>query len=601
MSGFLDRLSPSLLLTVTALLYTLILMYYYYTGLGGPVLLASIMVPFSVFMIALSSYVKGERLLPERLGGRRLDPLLVFVGGIVALTVSYYIVVEFEELNTVRFGSYNDLDVAIGGLAFAMVMLATLKRYPSIFALNVILLFYALDGRLFPYPFSHPGIRPERIVTAMSVEFETGVFEKLAQLALTLIGPFLLFIAIAQAFGAVESLVRIVIGASRGRPRMVPQAAVAGSMVIAMVSGSGAANAASTGSITIPLMKRVGMPPVKAAAVETAASIGGQLMPPIMGISAFVMADYLGVSYFDVVARGWVPALIYYLGVALAVYLVARRFVSPSSVVETPRPSISDYFKALSLLSAVALLIVLMGVRREYPAYAALQASALLALLLIAWELRASGVRGVAGRLVEVIRSFASNTAEITILLSSLGVMTGLMTITGVPTRIGFLMLEATGGSLILIAVIGFIFGYLVGLGLPPVVTYILTVSVAGLYMIEAGLNPWVVHFYAFFIGVMSELSPPTSVTAAVTSRIANAGFTETMLEALRVATPLFILIAGVIVVPGLVAEPGMTQLLAGARVALAALVVTVALNADLRLHVLRIILAALGITVLVI
>lgn len=590
-------LSPQAALTAASILYAAILLYYYYTGLGGPVLLASVMVPFSVFLVALSIYARGERLLPRRLP-RGLDAAAVAAAGASAVIVSAYIVSEFEELNTVRFGSYNSLDVAVGALAFAMVMLATLKRYPAIFALNVLLLLYTLDGRLAPYPFDHPGIRPERVITAMSVEFETGVFEKLAQLALTLIGPFLLFVAIAQSFGAVESLVRIVIGASRGRPRLVPQAAVAGSMVIAMVSGSGAANAASTGSITIPLMKRVGMPPVKAAAVETAASIGGQLMPPIMGISAFVMADYLGVSYFEVIARGWVPALVYYAAVAFAVYLLARRVVSAGAAVEAPSPSRGDYYKALSLIASIGLLIFLMGVRREYPALAALQSSALLLALLAAWESRASGPRSVLSRLSETVRSFASNTAEITVLLSSLGIMTGLMTITGIPTRVGFLMLEATGGSLILVALIGFAFGYLVGLGLPPVVTYILTVSVAGLYMIEAGLNPWVVHFYAFLIGVMSELSPPTSVTAAVTSRIAGAGFTETMIESLRVAAPLFVLIAGVIALPELVVEPGPQQLAAAARALASALLITAALNLEARLPA-RLALAALGAAVL--
>ena len=562
-----------------SIVYTASLLLYYYTGRGGPILLASVMVPFSALLAVMGSYLEGG---PLRRLGRRANQAIVAAYLALAVAVPAYIVSEFEELNTVRFGSYNEADVAVGLAAFASIMAITALRYPAIFLVNALLLIYALDGSWAPYPFDHPGISPERIVTAMSVEFETGVFEKLPQLALTLIGAFMLYVSIAHSFGLVDSIIRIVVSAAGRRPRLIPQAAVIGSMSIAMVSGSGAANTASTGSITIPLMKRVGLDPVRAASIETASSIGGQLMPPIMGISAFIMADYLGVAYFDVVVRGWAVALVYYIGVAVAVYY-ASRAIRPPRVGVAGVASRLDYARGAVFLLGIASLIILMGVRREYPALAALQASALILALSIAIEAYRAGPRGLpralASRLGEAVRTFVGFTVDITILLSALGVMTGLLTITGIPTRVGFLLLEYGAGEVALLALLSFAFGYIVGLGLPPVVTYILTVIVIAPYMVQAGVDPWVIHFYAFLLGVMSELSPPTSVTAAVTSRLAGAGFTRTMIESLKTASPLFILMPALFLEPGLVAEPGLGQLRSLASTAIATILIVTGLG----------------------
>ena len=128
-----------------------------------------------------------------------------------------------------------------------------------------------------------------------------------------------------RGFGAIELLLRATKRVAIRSPHALPQSAVVGSMCVGTVSGSGAANAITIGSATIPAMIGAGMPPATAAAIESASSLGGQLMPPVMGVSAFLMAEFLGKSYFEVVARGYVPALIYYATVAVSVYLLALR------------------------------------------------------------------------------------------------------------------------------------------------------------------------------------------------------------------------------------------------------------------------------------
>src|SRR5690606_18984407 len=222
--------------------------------------------------------------------------------------------------------------------------------------------------------FGHPGLSWTRVITAMSLETATGVYSRLPQLALTLIGSFLLVLSVLRAFGCVDS---ILLGAGRitaWSPYALPQAAVLGSFGVATVSGSSAANAATTGSATIPAMIQSGMPRETAASIETASSLGGQLMPPIMGIPAFLMADFLGRSYFDVVARGYAPAIIYFISVSVAVYLLSIHF-RPSRNVKLPgdRLDWGDAIDSAVFAAVVCASIGLLGVSHMAPMIAALK------------------------------------------------------------------------------------------------------------------------------------------------------------------------------------------------------------------------------------
>ncbi len=577
---------------VVSLIFLASLIYYYYTGVGGPLRLAIVMVPYAFILHVLDSLRRNQ--LYPRLG--RLNYPIAVAYIVLALSSSIYIYTEFNNLVGVRFGSYNIYDIIFGTIAFLLVLEYSRRRHLALFILNIFLFLYALYGFL-PGPFQHPGLPLSRVLTSMSVEFETGVFERLSQLALTVIGAFIVFISIAQGFGVVDSIVRTITSRVSRSIRALPQASVLGSMAIASVSGSGAANAATTGSITIPTMKRIGMPPKVAAAIETAASIGGQLMPPIMGISAFVMADFLGVSYFDVVARGYMPALIYYIGVAVAVYIIAQRYLPRrfSSLdlekIGVKPPAIDDYFRFTVFFTGIVMLIILMGYYYLAPTYAALITSWITLTLLASGTLYLAarygggvvdGLKRIYSSLLKTVEQFASFISDLTLLLATLGIMTGLLAITGIPTKIGFMMLGLGGENIYLLAILGFLFGYIVGLGLPPVVTYILTAIVIAPYFIEAGINPWVVHFYAFLIGVFSELSPPTSVTAAVASKIAGAPFTRTMLVSIKFAIPLLILIPGVFMHPEIVVEPGIDQVVNGILLLGVVTSIAVALGANI-------------------
>jgi TRAP-type uncharacterized transport system fused permease subunit len=331
-------------------------------------------------------------------------------------------------------------------------------------------------------------------------------------------------------------------------------------------------------------MINAGLPPATAAAIENSSSMGGQLMPPVMGIAAFLMAEFLGVDYFDVVARGWVPALIYYISVATSVYLLAT--FHHTHIVIDPTAKKLDWRDKVNLgafVFVVGGLIALMATIFLVPMFAALYmfCAAGLGLLAVhtAATLRRWSFREFIRPLRGVLDSYIDMITDITLLLATLSIMTGALVVTGVPTKLGSLLIEAAGVNMAAMVVMAFIFGAILGTGLPPAPVYILVAIVIGPPFITAGVNPWVVHFFAFFIGVFGELTPPTSITAAITSKIANASFYTTLWRSVQICVSLFTLMAGVFVHPGLVVKPGLDQLAAAYLVLVPTLGITFSLQ----------------------
>ena len=560
------------------------LLVYYWTGEGGPALLAFALVPVTFILFTLEALRKNE-LYPRLPAAAQYAVAAVYMA--ICIGVAVYMVVEYEAIGTVRAGVWNATDLAVGAVMVALIMEYARQRYFELFVLNILLIVYAVYGAGVPGMFNHPGLTWERVVTAMSVEMSTGVYSNLPQLALTLIGSFVLVLAALRAFGCVESILKASKQIAVRSPHALPQSAVVGSMAVGTVSGSGAANAITVGSATIPAMIGAGMPRVVAAGIETASSLGGQLMPPVMGIAAFLMAEFLGRSYFDVVARGYAPALIYYAGVSLSVYLLSTRYQA-RLVVSSPEPmKWPDWSNLVAFAGVVGGLIVLMATLHLAPMFAALYIFIAIVIFLAvtygvalsrtgSWTWR--NAAAPAGRLVDY---FASMTSDLTLLLATLSIMTGAFVITGVPTKVGALLIEAAGVNVATMAIVAFFFGALLGTGLPPAPTYIITALVIAPPMIKVGVDPWVVHFFAFFLAVWGELTPPTSVAAAITAKIADAPFMQTLFRAIQICFSLFVLMAGVFTRPELVLEPGIAQLGAMALILAATLGVTFAIQAS--------------------
>ncbi|MBI1943786.1 MAG: TRAP transporter permease [Betaproteobacteria bacterium] len=560
----LPRRAAGWLYTLSALFFFVYLFAYYWTSAGGPTLLAITLVPVTFILYALNELRRGEFYprLPAA-AGYVLAALYIAV----SVAVAVYMHIEYFEIGTVRAGIWSATDLAMGGAMALLVMEYARRRYFALFVLNILLIVYAVYGRHVPGMFFHPGLTWERIVSAMSVEMSTGIFSNLPALALTLIGSFILVLSALRAFGCVDSILRGSTQIAVRSPHALPQSAVLGSMGVAAVSGSSAANAITTGSATIPAMIGAGMPRVTAAAIEAASSLGGQLLPPIMGIAAFLMAEFLGRSYFDVVARGYAPALVYFAGVSVSVYLLSSRFKGRLGAVAAERMQWIDWTNIGIFATVIGGLIGLMAVLHLAPMFAALYVFIAVTAVLVAAHLVASvqaprwSWRALFAPLARLIDSFADMTSDLTLLLATLSIMTGALVITGVPTKIGAILIETAGVNLAAMVAVAFFFGALLGTGLPPAPTYIITALVIAPPMIRVGVDPWVVHFFAFFLAVWGELTPPTSVVAAVTAKIADAPFMRVLFHAITICISLFILMVGVFTRPELVLEPGVAQL----------------------------------------
>ena len=570
---------------IVAVAFFFYLFQYYLTTTGGPTLLAFTMVPVCFILFTLDA-LRRDELYP------RLPLVANFIIAAVyialSVLVAVYMYVEFEAIGTERAGIWDTEDLLLGGLMVLLIMEYSRKRHFSLFVVNILLILYAMFGFLVPGVFGHPGLNFTRIVTMTSLEDTTGIFSNLPQLALTLIGSFVLVLSVLRAFGCIDSILK---GAGRIATKSayaLPQTAVVGSFAVAAVSGSGAANAVTTGSATIPALIESGMPRENAAAIESASSLGGQLMPPIMGISAFLMADFMGRSYFDVVARGYAPALIYFFGVALGVYLMTVELGAIKSTKEPEKMGGMDWVNLVAFLMVVLGLMGLMAAFNLPPMFAALYIFGIIGSLMLArsfWSAAKAGGKSwremVLRPLATFFDNFSSMVADLTLLLATLSILTSAFVNTGVPPKVGTLMVSYASVSLLAMVLVAFVFGALLGMGLPPAPTYILTALVIAPHMMRAGVDPWPVHFFSFFLAVWGELTPPTSVVAAVTSKIAQASFMKTLWRSIELCSVLFVLMAAVFVHPELVQEPGWAQIGAMLLIMVVTLGTTFSLQGD--------------------
>jgi TRAP transporter 4TM/12TM fusion protein len=493
---------------------------------------------------------------------------------------------EYEQISIYRQGSYTREDFIMGLLVFLLVMELSRNAHAELFWMNVVLVGYTLWGYLSPIDFFwHPGTSFYRVITSSTVEVSTGIYGQYAQIALTTIAAFLLLAAAARGFdaqGAMVSFMRRIAGKSR---QTIPQTAVLASSAVGMISGSGAANATVVGAFTIPLMKRYGVPGEFAGAVETAASMGGLIMPPVMAVAGFVMAEFLGVSYWSVMLRGFALAFIYYSTLGLSVYLLSVRLM-PATPIEATTQPIYDQIKTAIFFLGIIFLTFLMGVLKYGEQLAGLYTGTFMFLLLILLYLYFKYVRkdpaaekdSLFANIRIMIETHAEMTSYLTLLLATLGIMVGLFTVTGFINRMGGMLLHIGEWHIIALILMAWIFGWLVGAGLPPTATYIVLAVIIVDPMRKMGIDIWVAHFFCFLLAVWGELSPPTSLAAAVSARIAEASFIRTMLEALKLCAPITFMTFAIFNRSNLVVNPGWMQIADMLLVAIACCGVTCAI-----------------------
>ena len=565
-------LIPSYL--IAAIVYLLFSLHYFTTGIGGGMLLAVTVVPIAYVLWVLNSFVAGE--LPYPRLGLKLNIAIASMYIAMCIFSLIYMRAEFMELVYWRAGSFSAPDKIVGVMMLGLVIEYARREHITLFYLILFLMLYSVYGWVFPGIFHHPGVSWMRVITSSSVEISLGLFGTYAQTGVGVIAAFFMFLGIAQGFGVQESIVKTFTGIFAKRTTLIPQTAVVTSMAIATCSGSGAANAAITGQYTIPLMKKAGFPPLYAGAVEASASLGGLLMPPVMAIAGFLMADFLGVTYFEVIARGYAPALIFFAIISLSVYLFTTRFVrGMKSIPDSELVSVIERFSKMEVVNTViffvfiGVLIYLMGVLWFDASRAALDIA--IGLFITASVLRIYLHPGnISDKIKEWVRclrqsivAFAEVTAPLVLLLAMLGVMINLFVVSGWMLKLMGLLVTIGEFHVVALIGMGFVIGVFLGLGIPPSACYIIAAVIIIPPMTRIGINPWIAHFFLFFIAVISEYSPPTSLVAAVASRISGASFMKTMMVTLQISVPFFFLTFAIFNWDILLSEPGLAQLAA--------------------------------------
>jgi TRAP transporter 4TM/12TM fusion protein len=353
----------------------------------------------------------------------------------------------------------------------------------------------------------------------------------------------------------------VAMGRFRGGPMKI---SVLASCLFGMISGSAVADVVAIGIVSIPLMRRGGYPAYKAAAVQSVASTGAQMMPPVMGAAAFVMAQFLQVPYADVALAALVPALLYYAALFIQADLESARLGMrglPRAEIPPPRGLVTGW----PFVIAFAVLILTLFRYNWQPSRAALVAAAVAAALAVA-----AGYKGSRPKLRDLARTFPQTgrgVIEIVLIGAGAGIVIGVLNITGLSFNLTYLLVQVGGSSAALLLVLSAIICIILGMGLPTLGVYVLLAALVAPAMIQLGINPMAAHLYILYFGMMSMITPPVAVAAFAAAALAKADPMRTGFAAMRFGWTAFI-------VPFLfVASP--TLILIGRPLAIAAAVVT--------------------------
>ncbi|MFC2607839.1 MAG: TRAP transporter permease, partial [Selenomonas sp.] len=390
-----------------------------------------------------------------------------------------YIIFAYRSLVT-RAGTVNSLDLVVGLIGIALVIEAT-RRVVGMPMVCVVLFFlaYAFAGPYLPGVLAHRGLNLDQLVSHLFFTTE-GVFGIPLGVSSTFIFLFILFGAYLESTGLGKffiDLANAVAGWARGGPAKV---AVLSSGLMGTVSGSSVANVAGTGAFTIPMMKKLGYERNFAGAVEAAASTGGQLMPPVMGAAAFLMAEFVGVPYFDVVKAATIPAILYFLGIWLGVHFEARR----SNLKGVPRselPKPWEILKERGHLAIPLIVIIYLLVSGFTPMRAALWA---IVLAIAASSLRKS-TRMKPVEIVRGLENGARNVLGVLVACASAGIIIGVVTKTGVGLKLASALLDLSGGMLLPTMFFTMITSIILGMGVPTTANYVITSTIAAPALVQ--------------------------------------------------------------------------------------------------------------------
>jgi TRAP transporter 4TM/12TM fusion protein len=429
-------------------------------------------------------------------------------------------------------------ELIMGGIFILLLIEGTRRALGWAFpCVSVLVLLYARFGEIMPGPFAHKDYGVERIISSMFITTD-GIFGMLAGISATYIFLFILFGAMLREAGGGEfflDLAYSICGRFRGGPAKI---AVVASSLFGMLSGSGPANVAGTGQITIPLMKRTGYPPHFAGAVETVSSAGGLLMPPIMGSAVFIIMEILGVNYMVIIKASILMAVLYYVGLFLMIDIEAQKLGLVGLKKEDIPPLRKTLKEGWHFFIPLLVLIYFLGYEKSSVTRAVLWANISIPLV----AMMRKNTRMSFSQILTGLEKGAITAAPVVAILSLGGIVVGMITLTGLGLMMSSIMIEVAHGNLFFLLLLTMAASIVLGMGVPPVAAYIILAILVVPALIKMGVYPLAAHLFVFYFGVIAGITPPMAPDAFIAAGIADSPMMKTALTACRLALVIFIL-----------------------------------------------------------
>ncbi|HVN24783.1 MAG TPA: TRAP transporter permease [Syntrophorhabdales bacterium] len=436
---------------------------------------------------------------------------------VLSAGVGLYVLVEYSSI-IFRLADPTILDTVVGFVAIVLVLEATRRTIGwSIVIICFVGFAYLAFGTYLPSFLAHMGFSFEQVINFMLFSTE-GVLGTPIGVSATIIVVFIIFGTFLLMSGAGTFFIDLglsLFGKFRGGPA---KAAVLGSCLFGMITGSQIANVTAVGVVTIPLMKRAGYRPVVAGSIEALASTGGMLVPPVMGAVAFIIPEMIGGTYWDVCKAALVPGLLFYVSVYMIVELQAAKF----GLRGFPKSELPRFLSVLAgrgymLIPIVVLVYCIAGAGVSTPKAGFWAIVTCLATSMFRKETRMNWKK-----IIAAVERGAKGCLIVAICCASAGIITGAIAMAGLGLRFSDAMIIMAGGNMLILLVLTMLASLVLGLPLSPVTCYLILAVLAAPALVKAGVNPMAAHLFVFFFGVLGNISPPVAPTSFAAAAVAE-------------------------------------------------------------------------------
>jgi TRAP transporter 4TM/12TM fusion protein len=479
----------------------------------------------------------GFQLYPVKRGTTRSKvPAYDWILGIIGAACALYFCFTFDALYARGMLPYN-YEYIIAGIGIVVTLEAGRRSTgPILPVLAIVFLLYARFGQYMPGVFAHGGFTWERISSRMFMT-DAGVFGTTLTISSTYLFLFILFGVFLSETGVGEffnDFSMALVGHVRGGPAQV---ATISSAMMGTISGSSIANVATTGTFTIPLMKRTGYEAHFAGAVEAVASTGGMIMPPIMGAAAFLMAGFLGVPYNTIMIAGIVPALLYYLSAAFVIDMEAQR-LDLGGLPREELPDLKHVLKTKGFLVLPVLILIAVLIMGMTPIRAAFTGIISTIVIGVLNPRKRMGIKEI----LNCLEQAARNAVPIGLACAVVSFIVGVTGMTALGSVVAYNMLKLSGGNLIIALLLVLVASIISSMGLPATACYVVVATIAAPALLRMNVPAIAAHFFVFWFGCLSGITPPVALASYTAAGISGSNPNDVAITGIRIAAPGFLI-----------------------------------------------------------